>query len=727
MKQRIFFLNALLCLALSLWAVPAKRGVWRSISLADGTQVKVQLVGDEFMHYYVSADGTKYEKNQGTGIYEVLAETSAIKKRAVARRNQVRKRQTKTIRRVQANNNIFQGTKKGLIILAQFTDLKFSSGHDATLYTRIANEEGYAENGFRGSIKDYFKAQSKGQFELDFDVAGICQLQHPYAYYGKNKSNGDDIRAGQMVAEACLWAHNQGVDFSKYDWDGDGEVDQVFVVYAGHNEASYDDDDTIWPHMFYLSYSDYGKSLLLDGVTVDTYACSSELSGSGNLDGIGTFCHEFSHCMGFPDLYDTSYGGWFGMGDFDLMCSGSYNGDGMCPAGYSAYEKAQCGWLTLKDMTDVEQEISISGLKAMSDDGDAYVIKNKGHEDEYYILENRQHKGWDSCLPASGLMITYVDYDTDVWDWNMPNTNGDYEDANGIAKTNDHQRLTIFRAGNSTSEYGDASDLYPSGKNDSLTSASTPAATLYHKNSDGSKYMHVAINDIAIANDGTASFTLSKAEHSGTGEDPDTPVIPSGSTMLYESFDKCTGTGGNDGRFSGSIAGAAASLENYDHAGWTSTGTIYEADGCVRLGKSGTPGNITTPSFTVNGSAYLSFKAAGWDNSKDASSLTLSVTEGTLSKYSVPVKAGVWGTFGATISANGNVKVTFAANKGRFFLDEVKVVDSAVDGIDNIENIADSEVVGYFTLNGLKVENPSFGVYLVRFADGKVRKMVIRK
>lgn len=726
MKQRIFLLNALLCLALSLWAVPAKRGVWRSIPLADGTEVKAQLMGDEFMHYYVSVDGTRYVKDSSTGFYKVLTETSAAKKQSVARRSQVQKRQAKVARKAQASGNVFQGTKKGLIILAQFSDLKFDSRHDAALYTRIANEEGYSENGFMGSIKDYFKAQSKGQFALDFDVAGICELQHPYAYYGRNNASGDDVRAGEMVADACLWAHDQGIDFSKYDWDGDGEVDQVFVVYAGHGEASYNDDNTIWPHMYYLSYSDYGKSLLLDGVTVDTYACSCELNGSGNLGGIGTFCHEFSHCMGFPDLYDTGYTGWFGMGDFDLMCSGNYNGDGMCPAGYSAYEKAQCGWLTLKDMTDMDEETPVMNVEAMSDNGDAYIIKNKGHEDEYYILENRQNTGWDSYLPASGLMITHVDYDADIWDWNMPNTKGEYEDANGVTKTNDHQRFTIFRAGNSSSKYSDTSDLYPYGTNDSLTASSKPSATLYNKNIDGSLYMHVAIKNISIASDGTASFTLSKEEHSGVSEDPDVPVIPAGSTMLYESFDKCIGTGGNDGKFSGNVAGATASVENYDNAGWTSTGTIYEADECVRLGKSGTPGDITTPSFTVNGSAYLTFKAAGWDNSKDATSLTLSVTDGTLSKYSIPVKAGVWGTFGATVSANGNVKVTFAANKGRFFLDEVKVVDSAIDGIENVENIADSEVIGYFTLDGVRVENPSSGVYIVRFADGSVRKIVIR-
>lgn len=720
MKQRIFILNALLCLVLSVWAVPAKRGVWCSLSLVDGTEVKAQLVGDEFLHYYVAEDGTKYVQDEATGLYRKMTDEVTAQRRAAVRRAQAQGRQKRMLRKAQANN-VFQGTKKGLIILVQFTDSKFKSGHDLALYERIANDENYSGNNFRGSIKDYFKAQSHGQFELDFDVAGICQLQHPYAYYGKNNSQKEDVKPGEMVAEACLWAHEHGFDFSKYDWNGDGEVDQVFVLYAGHGEASYKDANTVWPHMFYLSASDYGKPLSLDGVTVDTYACSSELNGDGNLDGIGTFCHEFSHCMGFPDLYDTSYAGWFGMGDFNLMCSGSYNGDSKCPAGYSAYEKAECGWLTLKDMTNIEQETSIVGVQPMSADGDAYIIKNKGHEDEYYILENRQKTGWDSYLPASGLMITHVDYDADIWGWNMPNTSGKYEDANGNTKTNDHQRLTIFRAGKSTDEYGDASDLYPYGSNNSLTKTSSPASTLYNTNSDGSKYMHVAITDIAIAADGTASFTLSKEEHQGG----DVPVTPSGSTMPYESFDKCTGTGGNDSIWGGRSIGAGT--PTYDNKGWTSTqGKVYASSACVRVGTSSVNGDITTPSFTVNGKAVLSFKAGAWNTSGDGTTLNLSVSNGTISPSSVTMKKGEWTDYNVTITANGNVKTTFKASKLRFFLDEVKVTDASTSGIREIEGSRSSSIVAYYTLGGIQVTVPSSGIYLARYADGTIKKVVIR-
>lgn len=717
MKQRIFILNALLCLVLSVWAVPAKRGVWCSLSLVDGTEVKAQLVGDEFLHYYVSEDGTKYVQDEATGLYRKMTDEVATRRRSAVRRAQAQGRQKRMLRKAQANN-AFQGTKKALVILAEFSNSKFKTGHDVDLFNRIANEEGFSEYDYQGSIRDYFKAQSNGQFDLDFDVEGICPLSHNYAYYGEDV-DGDDAKADEMVVEACNWAHNKGVDFSKYDWDGDGYVDEVFVLYAGKGQADNSKiPDLIWPHMYYLSASD--KALTLDGVTIDTYACSCELNSKGNLDGIGCFCHEFSHCMGFPDVYDVADKGWFGMGGFDLMDTGSYNGDSRCPAGYTAYEKAECGWITLKDMTDIQEDVSVDGLLPTSDGGDAYIIKNKGHEDEYYILENRQKTGWDAEIPGSGLMITHVDYDPYVWAYNVPNAKEVYYDANDVERTNDHTRLTIFRAGKGTDLYGVASDLYPYGSNNSLTATSNPAATLHNTNSDGSNYMHIDINNIAVKS-GKASFTLSN-RNAGT----DTPVIPSGSTLLYESFDECDGTGGNDGIWSGRSIGAGT--PTYDNKGWTSTqGKVYASSACVRVGTSSVNGDITTPSFTVNGKAVLSFKAGAWNASGDGATLNLSVSNGTISPSSVTMKKGEWTDYNVTITANGNVKATFKASKLRFFLDEVKVTDASTSGIQEIEGSRSSSIVAYYTLGGVQVTVPSSGIYLARYADGTIKKVVIRK
>ncbi len=539
-------LTAMLLLAtLTASAVPARRGQWQTITLATGATVRVQLVGDEFNHFLQAEDGTRYVQDASSYFYVPMtaATADARLKRAAKRRAAITKhvqpRRTKS-------QSVFQGTKKALVILANFTDLEFKTIHNLSYYKNAVNGIDYVQGEFHGSVRDYFRAQSGGSFDIDFDVVGPCPLKNTMAYYGRNLYNGDDARAGEMVAEACLWAHSQGIDFSQYDWDGDGEVDQVFVLYAGKGEADGGGTSSIWPHMFNLQYSDYGKSLKLDGVTVDTYACSCELNGRSGCSGIGTFCHEFSHCMGFPDFYDTGYSGWFGMGSYDLMDSGSYNGNGFRPTGYSAYEKNECGWITLHDMTDIDDAKQITNLKPISEYGDAYVVRNKNNADEYYIVEYRRNSAWDTSLPSEGVMITHVDYDKDIWDWNVPNTsNGLYYAENDYYNRNPmynkHQRFTIFHANNSDYDENDA--LYPYNSNNSLTRSTLPASSVYALNADNTRYMHVDIKDIAIAADGnTASVTFAPAENKDETSNP-TDVD------FHESFNQCDGEGRTDGLY----------------------------------------------------------------------------------------------------------------------------------------------------------------------------------
>ena len=157
----------------------------------------------------------------------------------------------------------------------------------------------------------------------------------------------------------------------------------------------------------------------------------------------------------------------------------------------------------------------------------------------------------------------------------------------------------------------------------------------------------------------------------------------------------------------------------FDNNGWTSSNKIFSGNQCVRLGNSSTAGVITTPAFSVNGSAYLSFKAGGWNGTNDATSLTLSVNNGTLSKTSVRIPKGSWNQFGVTITATGIVKVTFKADKQRFFLDEVKVVDPTI-------NSGIHDIVAYYSLNGTRLNGPRPGVCIVRYANGEVRKVIIR-
>lgn len=395
----------------------------------------------------------------------------------------------------------YLGKKKGLVILAEFSDKKFKSTNDREKYYNILNTRGYtSDEGFDGSVADYFLAQSGGLFELDFDVVGPYTTKYGYAYYGKNDEDDLDQHPEEMVIEMCR-AANADVNFADYDWDGDGEVDEVFVVYAGKGEADSSNKNTIWPHMWSLDEAQ--RWLTLDGVRINIYACANEIDSDGSINGIGTFCHEFSHCLGFADLYDISYSGAYGMGDFDLMAGGCYGGNGFCPVGYSGYEKMWCGWQ--QPIVLSTEDVTVDSLKPMAQQGDFYIIYNDAHPDEYYIIENRQKKSWDKYIPERGLMITHVDYDEEVWYNNIPNTIVSKEEAeeNGYTCDNDHQRLTFFHANNSESR----PRLYPYKKNDSLTTTSSPVAKLYHNNSLGTKKMQGAVLNIHQNAGGTMGFT----------------------------------------------------------------------------------------------------------------------------------------------------------------------------------------------------------------------------
>lgn len=523
-NMKLLMLASLLgFVALSAQAVPAKKGVWRMVTLADGTQKRVELRGDEFCSYWVDAEGVSYNLDSESKRY-VRVDANALQLRASqlrAKANQDRIARMAKARRMatkkslgQTNGSYF-GKKKGLIILVQYKDKIFKFGHNQKMYNRIANETGYANSlGFVGSVKDYFLAQSNGQFELDFDVVGPYTLNHEYAYYGAPSGNSHDVRPCDMVYDACRLA-DPDVNFTDYDWDGDGYVEQVYVLFAGLGQAAGGDENTIWPHEYKLQEGNNGSYVSKDNnVVVNTYACGPELTLQytpvayrERVDGIGTLCHEFSHCLGYPDLYDTGNGGNFGMGEFDLMDAGSYNGESFCPPNYSAYEKWFAGWIT---PTVLDKPASVKGMQAQDVKyGQAFVVYNDNNKNEYYLIENRQQNVgiWDKQLPASGMMITHVDYDENIWERNNVNTIVNYSNQYGPEYAyldNDHQRLTIFHADNEEGSSADsqAGDLYPFNGNNSLTDTSSPAAIIYQ----GGSTMGKPITNITQNEDGSIDF-----------------------------------------------------------------------------------------------------------------------------------------------------------------------------------------------------------------------------
>ena len=237
----------------------------------------------------------------------------------------------------------YKGVKKGLVVLVDFKNKKFADGHDLEYYKNVINGKDFSdeEEGYVGSVRDYFLAQSNGQFELDFDVVGPVTMSKNYGYYGNDGAYQKDEKVYEMIKEACDGIKDK-VNLKNYDWDG--EADQVFFLYAGLGQASGGSAGTIWPHESELRYWPCGVLSYPTG-KINTYACANELQpetqGSSRYisAGIGTICHEFSHCLGFADMYDTTGGGGYGMSVFDVMDQGSYNGNGFVPCNYTAFER----------------------------------------------------------------------------------------------------------------------------------------------------------------------------------------------------------------------------------------------------------------------------------------------------------------------------------------------------------------------------------------------------
>ena len=717
---------SLAIVTMAAMAVPAKPGLWKTLKLADGTEVRAQLKGDEHGHFWLAADGRTFTKMSGSEFYQVT-DANMIIERAKVRRQQVNAQRTRRLAKRRAGTiGSYTGTKKGIIILVNFQDRIFQEEHTNELYQRIANEAGFNEGNFRGSMSDYFKAQSGGQFELDFDVVGPVTVSQNASDYGANDSEDNDVKPGHMVKEAVTLAKSVITDWTPYDWDGDHYVDQVYVVYAGQGEADSDDEDAIWPHAWDLASSGAGTVSVGTNLRVNSYACGSELNGSNAIEGIGTMCHEFSHCLGYPDFYDTDYSGGWGMDMWDLMDQGSYNEDGYLPAGYTSYERWVAGWTEPIELG--AEDVEVTGMKSLQEGGDYYIIYNPDNKDEYYLLENRQLTGWDAGLPGSGLLILHVDYDEDVWAGNTPNDDPKHQRMTWVAADNKYQYDTYQGQKYLTWE-GLEADPYPSGNKNKFNKDTKPAAKFYNKTSKMSTNMTSSVEDITLNDeDGTISFKfVANYSNSGTGggggEEGDDPVVtPTGDYLFYESFNECKGTGGNDGEWSGTIASAKF---NTDNEGWTGNG--YGADQCAKFGAGKKKGTATTPGikFSVN-ETTLTFKAAAW--SDETTTITLSAEGSTLTidPKSVTLSNNEWSTHTVKITGTGTAKIVFTPSNNRFFLDEVLIVDpNAPDDPTGISNVKRETTANnrYYTLDGRVLNGvpTQKGIYIV---NG--RKIVIK-
>ena len=449
--KKFILAAAMAAVAPALLAVPAKRDVVRTLEQPDGTTVQVTVVGDEFAHVYRTLDNLPLMLNQhGFYCYAVADESglvlasdvpardialrsaadiafvSSINAEAVGQRLLEQKLQCSPMRAAEntsAGKGLYHsdypttGSPKSLVILDEFSDVKFSVENPADFYDRYFHGEDFHDYNIPGSIDEYFRLSSNGNFTPQFDVYGPVTLSNNQAYYGANGYNGD-ARAHECVYDACV-ALDGEINFADYDTDGDGVVDNIYVIYAGQGESDYGPAYSIWPHSWNIEYG-LGYRPKLDNVELSRYGVSNEWAFDAPA-GPGIYVHEFGHVIGLADHYDVNYGtvNTQGLtpGYWDIMDLGSYCEDGICPPLYTVFERNAFKWI---DPIVIDGAMSVE-LRDMVTSNDGAVILTS-NPNEFYTLENRQQTSWDRAIPGHGMLIYHIVYNESTWSSNTANT-----------------------------------------------------------------------------------------------------------------------------------------------------------------------------------------------------------------------------------------------------------------------------------------------------------------
>lgn len=729
MKKIILFLF-LTCLLSVANAAPAYRKPFK-VKQSDGTELSVVLSGDESLHYYATVDGMPLVKEPNgdysyatfeNGVFKStrmlahdkgmrgLVETeylSAVDYGAMwseVSKSAAKRSATYKAAASRAGSQIKPiGDVNVAVVLVQYPDCKFT--YTKEQINDILNTENYSyknpiADGI-GSARDYFIAQSDGKFRPNFIVSDIVTLQYNMSYYGANDSRGDDKKPTQMVKEGIQKA-NATFDFSKCDNDGDGEVEFVYCIYAGYSESYGASENTIWPHQWALSAS--AGVITVDNVKCDTYACSGELVGNEAeeadlgkvLAGIGLICHEFSHCLGLHDIYDTSYesGNW-GMDYWDVMDQGNYAAEGYVPVGYSAYQRNFCGW---RDLVELEEKGSYSMLP-LTQDGVAYKIVNDANPNEYYILENRKQEKWDTYLFNSGMLVVHVDYLKSAWDNNEINT------------TAGHPRYTLIPADNELAVYGEVSnsefvaslkgDVWPgTSGNTELTNTSVPAAKVYkggymNKPVTNIKYVNSVISfDFMAGVFNSAPEVLPATEVSENSFVANWEVIEGAeeyTVELYKVEEAAEGEGAAQELISEDFLGCSkanteiksASIDSYMNVpGWNGN-NIWSENGVLRIGTSSNPGTLKTPLLNATGEVTVTFSHKLFNTNDTGVSLTVQLVkaDGEIVASKVLEPASAFSSVELSANVNGGFHVQFttqgSTNKKRASIDNFSVVTAS--------------------------------------------------
>ncbi len=545
MKRLTLIMTAMLFAAARLMAIPANP---KSVDIPqpDGTIITLLMHGDEFRHFMTTADGFTVVKGKD-GFYRyadkgadgqlkatntiarniaerdethlsflanrkkmISPEMTSYQKEMKDRALQMQRDYTSLGKRKNRAGMLWDpidySTFKGLVILVEFSDRKFSLDDPKSFYQRLTYEKNlhdtsreYYPVDVTGSARDYFYDNSLGIFDPTFNVVGPVQINVKSTDIGGNKVSPTTMA---NVFKKVFAKIDSEVDFSEYDLDNNGYIDMCYFIFAGY--GSYipgNNENYLWPHANDLSHIARSYGLRYDKKYFGRYACSVELQDEEAyadrhqyLDGIGTMCHEFSHVLGLADHYDVDYeenGESEHPGVWDIMSGGSYLNNGITPAGYNAFERYVLGFTT-------PAEINAEGNYTLNpfDTSNECLILQSGTQNELFFIENRQQQGWDSYLPGHGMLVWRANLaDSYAWKNNMVN----------VSPNNMHFELLNAAPGrNLETEYAP----FPGRSNNTdLTTVTSPSLV-------SSKKTEAPYNlyDITESAEGIISFEASKEQ-----------------------------------------------------------------------------------------------------------------------------------------------------------------------------------------------------------------------
>lgn len=345
------------------------------------------------------------------------------------------------------------GQRDVLVLLVDFSDA--AATRTQAHYTDLLFSRGTRDS---GSMRDFFHEASYAQLDVTGSVngsggptAGWFRAPQPKAHYtDANYGFGTYPKNAQKLVEDVIDLARPSIDFSQFDSDNDGHLDALVIICAGTGAEATGDVNDLWSHKWGIAPQ------VINGVTVDSYFMAPE-------DGrVGVMAHELGHLlMGWPDLYDTDYSS-AGTGNWDLMASGSWNGQGDTPAHPCAWCKAAAGWVTPATIQG-QQSVSLAPFQS---NADVLRLPVTGSSSEYFLLSNRQKAGFDALIPGGGLIIEHVD-ENQLSNADENHYLVDIEQCDGQQHLNKNQNQ------------GDGADPFPCSGNSQFTADSTPASTTY--------------------------------------------------------------------------------------------------------------------------------------------------------------------------------------------------------------------------------------------------------